>query len=129
MSNLRYIIALRNFEPAPPEYEYYCGTKGTAGKHLFNGATTEDIIWDDDRDAALKLLSEGSAADSYIALTELGYDGMIVYKVAQVYTPIDVEIFKALVAKNRVESILASMSGEDVDYLKKLGILDLTIVT
>lgn len=130
---LRYVIAQHNSEPAPPEYMYYAGishnmSKGTDDVALENCAK-DQVMWDDDKRSARQLRSLSSTIRAFIALENLGFENLRLFKVTMNYEPVNTVEFRETVKKERVRDIMSKMDEKDTKYLKEIGVLDLTIVT
>ena len=129
----RYIIAQHNSEPAPPEYMYYSGishstSKGTADIAL-QSCGKEQVLWDDDRRSAKKLHTMDAAVSAYISLENLGFENLRLFEITLNYGPVDILEFKGLVTEARVREIISKLDEKDAEYLERIGVLDLTIVT
>ena len=131
--NPRYIIAQHNSEPAPPEYMYYAGISGSASKGTdpiaLATAAKDQVLWNDNRQSARQLRSLTSVVSAFIALENLGFEDLRLFKITLNYEAVDALEFKELVTKQRVREIMTKLDEKDANYLKKIGVLDLTIVT
>ena len=132
-NNLRFIIAQKNIEPAPPEFEYYCGIstsygKGTATAELETVKAASDILWDD-RSAARKFSSLSDIAAAVAALEKLGFENLRVFELVISYEPVDTDDINRLVRERRVNDIINQLSQDDIKYLRSVGVLHLTNVT
>lgn len=129
----RYIIAQHNSEPAPPEYMYYCGVSLNTGKGTTEVALAtcdkDQVMWDDNRRSARQLRSLQDAVDAFAFLETFGFENLRVFKVTLLYEPTDVSEFEHLAKVRRVTDIINQMDVKDAQYLKEIGVLDLTNVT
>lgn len=129
----RYIIAEHNSEPAPPEYMYYVGVSHNLNKGYDETAleecTKDQVLWDDDRSSARQLRSLSSVLSAYIALVNLGFENLRIFKVTLNYEPADTATINNLVKKQRIREIVSKIDENDANYLREVGVLDLTIVT
>jgi hypothetical protein len=131
----KYIIALRNSEPAPPEFEYYCGLAPAAHEKTLNQLleykNKKDILWDADIECASKITNLDTAADQCNFLVEMGYDDdyIRVFTAEMQYEEISPGEIGICLRNRRVGNILKKLNTNDVDFLKKYGVLDLTKVT
>jgi predicted nuclease with RNAse H fold len=133
----KYIIGLKNLEPAPPEYMYYMGVnaadyngKGTHVTILEEALSGTVVLWTEWREEALTIRSMNELAAVASELTRLGWlEGLHVYEVQPSYTLMDSREIINEVNRRKVDKILSVLSQDDIDYLVENDILDLTIVT
>ena len=131
----KYIIGIRNSEPAPPEIEYYCGISQRGNKmstdEIRQDKNSNNFIWVADPSAAAKLTTMDGVVEICQLLIDIGFepDLLRVYEARMEYTPVDVEDLQHHIKVHKVTNIMDKLSHKEKDYLKQLGVLDLTNVT
>jgi len=129
MSDVKFVIGIKNSEPAPPEFEYYCGAKPPI-TNLFSCVVTQETVWDADPDCAEVFRSTLAVADALGCLTKLfPHDTLFIDKRVVSYERMDTKIFLKLVQTNRIADILKGLGADEIEYLQDNGVLDLTNVT
>jgi len=131
MSNVKFVIGIKNSEPAPPEFEYYCGPKG-AIQSLAACIDTAETVWDEDPDCAYVFHSMDEVASGVDLLTQLFgpiSDRLFIKQRIVSYNLMDKNVFTRVIRTNRINSIIQQLDDEDVKYLQDNGVLDLTNVT
>jgi len=129
MSSTKFVIGLRNSEPAPPEFTYYCGPSG-AIQSLAACISESETVWDEDPDCAHVFRSLDEVSSGLDLLTQLfGHDDLFIKQRIVSYDLMDKEVFVRVIQTNRINSIIQGLDVEDVKYLQDKGVLDLTIVT
>jgi hypothetical protein len=128
----KFIVALRNSEPAEPEFEYYCGLSQQARDKSIDGVREDkdrnDILWDTDPDCALKLINLAAAARDAQLLIDVGYDVDLIriFTAEMVYTQLPHEETEKYMQELAVKSIIDKLTVSDVEYLEDKGLLDLS---
>lgn len=131
----KYIVAMLNSEPAPPELEYFCGLSQHAREKTIEEVREKgdctDLLWDTDPECALRHKFMDGAADDCQLLLDMGYDGSLirVYEAEMSYVPVDKLKLHKLMMQRQVHAVMEKLTTEDINYLENLGILDLTKVT
>jgi len=106
MSDVKFVIGIKNSEPAPPEFEYYCGAKPPI-TNLFSCVVTQETVWDADPDCAEVFRSTLAVADALGCLTKLfPHDTLFIDK-----------------------RVVSGLGADEIEYLQDNGVLDLTNVT
>jgi len=126
----KFIIGLRNSEPAPPEVEYVCGPKSPITDFSACVALKE-VLWDENPDTAKVFHSFESLADAIVLLTDAGCDASLLCVMQKIttYQPMDAKTISTAVRENRIQHIINNIPTEDLEYLRDAGVLDLTNVT
>jgi len=121
----KYIIGIKNPEPAEPEFVYYCGLSHSTRDD------PADILWSANIDGALLLMDMYDAAADCQLIIDSGYptDDIKVYEAEMHYALVDLDKIGELMAARRIDRILNLLDRDDINYLKSIGVLDLTNVT
>lgn len=126
----KFIIGLRNSEPAPPEIEYVCGPKSPIAT-LGACVSEHEVLWSEAEDAAMVFHTIESVAATINQLDAMGCDVTLICVMQRIitYSVVDADAILFAVREAKVNSIIRDMDNDDVEYLKSVGALDLTNVT
>ena len=131
----KYIIGIRNPEPAEPVLEYYCGVsdrgRNMSIDELAQDKNRNNLLYDANPASAAKFTTMDSIAEVCQLLIDIGFESDLlrVYEARMEYIPVDVDELQHLIKVHKVTNIMDKLSFEEKDYLKQLGVLDLTKVT
>jgi len=129
MSDVKFVIGIKNSEPAPPEFVYFCGPKAPVNS-LSACVVESEVVWDADPDCAEVFRSTPAVADALGCLMKLfPHDTLFIDKRVVSYERMDTKIFLKLVQTNRIADILKGLGADEIEYLQDNGVLDLTNVT
>lgn len=123
-----YIISIRNPEPAEPEYMYYCGAKPPISD-IHACVDRSEVRWDPSASNGYKLRSFEATAETYRYLKQIGFEDVRVFKVVTALEPCDGAEFEKAAIKAKANEIVNMLEADDKEFLTKIGVLDLTIVT
>ena len=128
MSNPRFVISVRNLDKCEPDNYYYCGPQSPI-TYLDGCVKQSEVLLDGDAECARTINSLETAAHIYGLLQNLGFEGITVFQKVASYTKMESATFDKMVVDSKVLSIMKGLDDDDIKYLKKVGVLDLTIVT
>jgi len=104
MSDVKFVIGIKNSEPAPPEFVYFCDPKPPVNS-LSACVVESEVVWDADPDCAEVFRSTPAVADALGCLMKLfPHDTLFA-------------------------DILKGLGADEIEYLQDNGVLDLTNVT
>lgn len=128
MSSQQFVIGVRNLDKCLPDWYYVCGSVAPVTS-LSAAIDSKEVLLDENIDTAIIFRGQESAAYNYGLLQLLGFAELQILEREVRWLPVDTEKFEKIVTQTRIETIMAGMDKEDIEYLKTIGVLDLTIVT
>ncbi len=129
MSKEKFIIGMKNTEPAPPEFLYFCGPSSPI--NCLSACVNEaETVWDTNPDSAHVFRTMEDVATGYDNLMQL-FPAQRLFIQARIvsYNTLSTEQFMDIIVQNRINNILGGLDKDDINYLREKGVLDLTIVT